>query len=295
MRIAGIAVVVTLLTSLSIITFLTPAAEYLPEGKEAKAFSALSAPAGYSLTEMKVIGEDLNNELALHINAEPDAYLAGKTDIPPLSSVVSSVSAQRVFTIIETVNPAHIDALRDALRKRFKDYPGMRGFSARGSIISGNNGGTRSVNLDIKGNDLRDLYQTGLSVMQRVEEVFDNPEVNSTPSSLVLAQPLIELRPDWNRAAELGLSAEELGYSIAALTDGAYVGKYLLDDNRVDMCLFSDNGTEQSLDNLSDLPLFVPSYGVVPLSDVVALEAISLSHLYTPELARHAPDFYADL
>ena len=40
-------------------------------------------------------------------------------------------------------------------------------------------------------------------------------------------------------------------------------------------------------DDLAKLSIFAVS----PLT----LSAISLSHLYTPELARHAPDFYADL
>jgi hypothetical protein len=36
----------------------------------------------------------------------------------------------------------------------YETFPGMRAFVSRGSIISGNDGGTRSVNLDITGQDL---------------------------------------------------------------------------------------------------------------------------------------------
>jgi len=35
--------------------------------------------------------------------------------------------------------------------------------------------------------------------------MFDRPQVNSEPSSLSLDQPLLEIRPDWERMAELGL------------------------------------------------------------------------------------------
>ena len=42
---------------------------------------------------------------------------------------------------------------------------------------------------------------------RRAREVFDRPRIQSQPSSLTLAQPLVEVRPDWDRAAELGLDA----------------------------------------------------------------------------------------
>ena len=47
-----------------------------------------------------------------------------------------------------------------AFNARFREFPGMRAFSSRGSIISSNDGGTRSVNIDIVGPDLAQLYAT---------------------------------------------------------------------------------------------------------------------------------------
>jgi multidrug efflux pump subunit AcrB len=266
---AGAVVGATFILAITIILFLTPPAEYLPEGEEAKIFSALIPPAGFNLTEMKTIGESVNKFLVPHIKADPSAFLAGKTDIPPLAFLVGFVSAERIYLVAETVNPHHIEPLREAIRQHFKQYPGMHSFSARGSIISSNDGGTRSVNLDIGGNDLRSIYQVATAAYQRAGEIFENPEIRSTPSSLSLAQPLIELRPDWDRAAELGFTAQELGYSIAALTDGAYVDEYLLEGDRVDIFLYSAAGTTQKLSALADLPLFAPQQGIVPLSAVV--------------------------
>ena len=56
--------------------------------------------------------------------------------------------------IAETINPRHIDSLIDIITEKYERYPGMRAFVARGSIITSNDGGTRSVNLDISGPDL---------------------------------------------------------------------------------------------------------------------------------------------
>ena len=56
-----------------------------------------------------------------------------------------------IFMIAETIDPDQIDALIGIVTEHFESYPGMRAFANRGSIISGNEGGTRSVNLDISG------------------------------------------------------------------------------------------------------------------------------------------------
>ena len=59
-----------------------------------------------------------------------------------------------------------------ALVKQYETYPGMRAFAARGSIISSNDGGTRSVNLDISGPDLASLFQVAQAAYARAEAVF---------------------------------------------------------------------------------------------------------------------------
>ena len=84
----------------------------------------------------------------------------------------------------------------------------MRAFTTRGSIISSNQGGTRSINLDIAGSDLGEIYAVAQAAYRRAGEIFDNPRIRSQPGSLALAQPLLQVRPRWERAAELGLSAE---------------------------------------------------------------------------------------
>ena len=83
--------------------------------------------------------------------------------------------------------------------------------------------------------------------------------------------PLVEFRPVWERAAELGFSAEELGYSVAALTDGAFVDEFFLADDKIDIFLFSTAGTDQKLDRLRDLTVASPQGAVVPVSSVAEL------------------------
>ena len=173
--------------SAALIVALTPPAEYLPEGEEAKTFSLMIAPAGYNLAEMSAVADKLHEDFVPHVGLDPDLYLSGESDVPAMSWIVTFVNSKRVFMIAETTDPSQIDDLMKVFNKRFREFPGMRGFSSRGSIISSNDGGSRSVNLDIAGARLEDIYRVANAAYRRANEVFDEPDIGSDPSSLVLA------------------------------------------------------------------------------------------------------------
>lgn len=252
-----------------VILVLTPAAEYLPEGEEPKVFAGMSPPPGYNLSAMAEIAEKVKVRLLPHIDSEPDPFNRGETAIPPLRYVNMRVSTQRLRVLAEPLDTANIDALMESLAGLFREYPGMRAFVSRGSIITSNDGGTRSINLDISGPELADIYQVAAAADARAIEVFDNPRIQSQPSSLSLAQPLVQIRPDWERAAELGLSTESLGFAVAAFTDGTYVDEFFLGDDKIDIYIYSDSGRDVVLDNLAQMPLYTNTGEVIPLGSIV--------------------------
>jgi len=257
--------------TISAILFLTPPAEYLPEGEEAKAFSRMIAPPGYSLSEMQAIARELESEFVPLLDDDPAAFSRGEAEMPALLNLTISVQPQLIRIISETQDPKHIDAWMEIITERFRQYPGMRAFSSRGSIISSNDGGTRSVNLDIAGADLAGIYQLAEEAYLRAREVFENPQIDSEPGSLVLGQPMLELRPRWDRAAELGFTAQEFGYAIAALTDGAFVDEFYLDDDKIDIFLYSNAATDQSIATIPNLPVYAPIGEVVPVAAIASL------------------------
>lgn len=247
-----------------------PEAEYLPEGEEPKAFSMMIAPPGYNLSHMQKISDELLVYFDQHLNAPSSDFAQGKTDLPSLKYYSLSVGVGNIWFLSEPNDAEHIDAMMAAITAKFKSYPGMRAFSSRGSIISSNDGGTRAVALDISGTEQVDLYRAADAVYRLASEVFDNPQVDSEPSSLTLDQPLIEIEPRWQRLAEVGMTADELGYTVAALSDGAYVDELILDDDKVDVFIFSEAGNKQSLEGLEQAPV-VTSQGLLPLNALANL------------------------
>jgi len=67
---------------------------------------------------------------------------------------------------------------------------------------------------------------------------------------------------------ELGISAGDIGFTISALTDGAFVDEFLLNDDKIDIYLYGRRGTAATLDELGQLPVYTPTGTVIPLSTV---------------------------
>ncbi|MEX2578919.1 MAG: efflux RND transporter permease subunit [Verrucomicrobiales bacterium] len=260
-----VCLVATVIFTISALYFLTPPAEYLPEGEEAKSFSTMVAPPGYNLQEMDRIVQDLQSEMLPALDDDPANFDAGRSAIPALDRITFIGRAESIRVIAVTKNPKHIDAFMRIINERFREVPGMRAFSTRGSIISSNDGGTRAVALDISGRDLPEIYRTAVEVYRLAGEHIPDSQINSAPSSLTLGQPLVEIRPRWERLEELGFSAADFGFATAALSDGAFVDEFYFSDDKIDIFLFSEAADRQELGKLEGLPMYTPGGRVLPL------------------------------
>ncbi|MBZ2169696.1 efflux RND transporter permease subunit [Marinobacter sp. F4216] len=265
-------IVVTVLVSAWVILALTPPAEYLPEGEEPKTFAFMNAPPGYNLSEMAAIARQVEDHFLPHVNADGLAYAAGETRVPPMAYLNMQVSPTGMRIIAETLEPTHIEALMDEITRVYEEFPGMRAFAAKGSIISSNDGGTRSINLDISGPDLASVYRAANAAYRQAETIFDNPRIQSQPPTLSLAQPLVQVRPDWDRVAELGLDTEAIGFTVASLTEGSYIGDFFLDDDKVDIYVYGQASEGVQLASLPDVMVHTPDGATLPLSSIATLE-----------------------
>ena len=245
-----------------------PKAEYLPEGEEQKIFVQMFAPPGYNIDEMQAIYKDMDEFLVPYIGEDPDKYARGESDLPGLNYVVGYAAAARNMVLLEATSPGQVNDLLEIVVEKIREIPGIHSFASRGSIFSSNWGGSRSINLELSGTDLVSLFDAGLKAFVKAQSVFDNPQIRPQPSSLAMGQPLVEIRPDWERASELGLDVGDLGYTIWAFSDGAFVDEFFLGDEKIDMFLYSTHGTIQRPEDVDNIMLYSPEGGMVPLSAV---------------------------
>ena len=263
-----VVIAATITASVLVMLMLTPPAEYLPEGEEPKIFATMTPPPGYNLDEMAGVADEIEQYFLPYVNDDPQRFIRGEVEVPAIKYFYLRVEPGRIRIIAETVDTRDIDPLMDVITDKYREYAGMRAFATRGSIITSNNGGTRAINLDISGPRLEDIYAVTLTAYRRAEELFDKPRLRANPATLSLAQPLVEVRPRWARAAELGISAETLGFTVAALTDGAYVDEFYLDDEKIDVYLYGATGGVRNLEDIGRLPVYTPQGTVLPLSSI---------------------------
>jgi len=272
-RIRRYATMAVIATGLGLgLVLLTPPAEYLPDGEEAKAFSSMSPPPGYNLVELAAIGDELRERFMRYVPDDSGNIQASDGALPPIAYMNMDISTDELRIISEPVEAGDIGALMAGFNAAFLEYPGMRAFSTTGSIISSNDGGTRAINIDISGADLPTIYAAATAIYDRAGEVFDGPQLLAEPSTLTLGQPLLRVEPDYVRIAELGLAAEDIGYAISALVDGAYVDEFFFADDKVDIYLYDAAGKPEDVDSLSRLPIYTQAAGILPviaLADVV--------------------------
>ncbi|MBV2090034.1 MAG: efflux RND transporter permease subunit [Candidatus Thiodiazotropha sp. (ex Ctena orbiculata)] len=268
-----LAVILIVLTGAgAILYYLTPQTEYLPEGEEAKVFTIMFAPPGYNIDTMKEHYHSVEEQFLPQLGADPEQFAKGETDIPAMTFTVSFVNNTRVFSVRGVADRQQTDEFMEIASAKAGELPGLRSFSSKGSIFSGNYGGTRSINIDISGPELQSLFDASLKVFLKSKQIFENPRVRPEPSNLTMGQPMLEVQPDWERAAELGIDTQDLGYTIWAYSDGAYVDEFFLDDDQIDMFLYSTQGNIEQPQDLESLMLYSSRGEIIPLSAIARLE-----------------------
>jgi multidrug efflux pump subunit AcrB len=267
------ALLATFFAAVFILVMLTPPGEYLPEGEEAKVFARMFAPPGYNLETMVDIWGRLDPEVTGQIGADGQDFEAGKTSIPPIHRHVAFISPGFMLFVTTPIERAHTQPLLDALTEKFRAEPGMRSFASRGSIFSDNQGGSRSINVELSGRNLEQLFATAMKAFSNANDLFDGVQVNSdpSPSTLSMSQPIARINPDWERAAELGIRQDEIGYIMWAYSDGAFVDEFFLDDDKIDMYLYSTQGAIRQPRDLENIMVHTRE-GTVQFSSLARVE-----------------------
>jgi multidrug efflux pump subunit AcrB len=150
------------------------------------------------------------------------------------------------------------------VQTRIRVSPG----SVRGLIL--NNSPVRGdVDVILQGSDPQVLEQAGAQVLAALGEAT----LASYLPDADPPQPEIQIRPDWERAADLGLSARDLGLTVQTLLDGAVATQLQRGDRLVDVRIRTPDALVQNIDALGNLPLFTSAGFPVRLGQVASIGA----------------------
>ena len=95
------------------------------------------------------------------------------------------------------------------------------------------------------------------------------PDAQILPKpSLDLSNPEIWITPKWEQAADLQITAADMGYAVDALVDGAYATDYYTGGDKIDLRIIGEEQYAKSSQSLASLPVATPTGQLVPLEAV---------------------------
>lgn len=275
-------VVVLILTclALSMAWALAPKTEYLPEGNRNLIFGIMIPPPGYSTDEFESIGKFVEGELQKYWKANPEAALDG----PPLSNFFFVAFGQRVFMGAVASDPLRAKEVVPILQRILRQVPGMIPIVKQSSLFARSAGAGRSIDVDISGPELSKLISLGQSIFGQLMTLIPDAQLRPIPS-LDLGNPEIRIIPDRDKAAKVGLTAQEIGIRVDALLDGIKVAEVRRFGNKIDLTLMGHRDTIKRIEDFQNLQLNTAIGQGVTLASVADIRLIAgptqINHLET--------------
>ena len=262
---------------------LTPPKEYLPEGNRNLVFGILIPPPGYNLDKMMEIGTSVEAQLAKYWETE-----AGTPEAEELGVLVDNfffvARGRQLFMGARSVDPLQAAKLIPILRNAASQTPALLVIVSQSSLFSSALTGGRSIDVELTGPDLDELYaETRMLYLydeNRPSEFaepilkhfpFSGGHQAVSPAGLDLTSPELHVLPHWEKASELGLTAADLGYAVNALVDGAYAGDYWHEGDKIDLVIYGSDSYIQHSQDIERLPIATPSGNLVPVSAVASV------------------------
>jgi len=324
----GMVIVGMTVASLGLVAFLIPATTYLPAGNRNLVFGFLLTPPGYSQDEYLRMADVIEAYISPYWKVEPGSPEKAELDrawvemvqaridagaIPELApggaQGLSALERDRIrrewltpppcienffyvsfngacFMGASSADPARVKPLVKLLSAGGQRIPGVYAIFMQTSLFRF--GGGNNAEVQVRGNRMEDVVQAASAMYMRCARTFGFGEAQPNPSNFNLGRPELQVTPDRERAADLGLTVVDVGLVVEACVDGAYVGDYRVGGgDTIDITLYSKDGEAETIGerqvDIAAVPIYTPSGAIVPLSAAVnmvnttALEQINHS------------------
>ena len=266
-------VIVLIGLSLGIAWAFLPKSEYLPTGNRNLVFGIILPPPGYNLDELIQIGQTIEDVLRPHWEAAetPASPQAQNLEGPAVDNMFFVAFGRSAFMGVSSADPDRVKELIPIIQGPvFGGVPGTFAIVQQSSLFQRGGGSGRAIDIEITGPDLGRLIGLGGRIFGQVSQVVPGAQSRPIPS-LDLGNPEVRIHPDRVRAADLGLTARDIGLTVNALMDGALVGGYQHQGEEIDLVLRGEEDWFRTQD-IGALPIYTPRGQVVPLNGVARIE-----------------------
>lgn len=247
---------------------MVPSMEYLPTGNRNIIFGVVLPPTGASVAEVERIGSEVQGRLLPHLNVEKDG-------VPAIHRTFFVGSPDQVFSGAVAVDPDRVSELAAFVRKALV-LPDVIGFANQGSLFGRSFGGSRSIEVDITGTDLRGMTGFAAQLMGAIKAVMPEAQVRPIPG-LDEGAPELRVEPRRAQAAALGMTSSELGLLVDVYVDGAIIGEVATGgETKRDVVMRATGIDVTGREALINAPAAVPRSDVpVPVGNVATVRELN--------------------
>jgi len=261
----GAAAVVVLVGASALGTWaLFPKVEYLPNGNRNLIIGFVLPPPGYNNDELASIGGVVAEGLRPYWDVDPEAPEARNLKYPAIRDFFFVARGRQVFVGLRSYDDLRAAELVPLLQGVIMQLPGTFGRALQTSLFERGITAGRTVDVEITGPQIERLVQLGGRITGTVMQAIPGSICVPQPS-LDLSSPEVHVLPQWDKSADLELTASELGYAVDSLVDGAYAGDYFIGGDKIDLTIVGDARYSGRMQDLDDLPIATPAGRLVPL------------------------------
>ncbi|MDC0834660.1 efflux RND transporter permease subunit [Geitlerinema sp. CS-897] len=241
---------------------------YIPKGLFVEGDRGISTvnvelPPGATLQETETVSDRLTNVLLEHPATESVFLSLGS------GGSESRVNEATITAILKPKRDREVDQQQyeDQIRPGFVEVPGARiSFQSAGA-----GGGSKDLSIVLKSDNPEALMQAANDLESQMREI---PGLVEVASSASLVKPEILIKPDVERAADLGVSVQSIARTANLATLGdieANLAKFDLPDRQIPIRVQIAEPYRHDLDTLRTLEIPTQSGSLVPLSSVAQI------------------------
>jgi HAE1 family hydrophobic/amphiphilic exporter-1 len=240
---------------------------YLPSGNQNLVIGFLIPPPGYSREEILNMGKETEKHLKPYWEARLGSEEAEALDGPPIENYFYVGVGQSVFMGAMSKDPKRVKPLERIIKAAASKIPGVLAFAFQTSLFERGISSGNSIDLEISGEDIETIKKAGVLLIPAIARSFGFPRPD--PPNFNLGGPEIIIELDQERAMEMGLDAQEAGFLVRTMVDGAVIGDFWDRDKKIDLKLISSTGTVKTTGDLDSIPVATKDGRLVPLSSFV--------------------------
>jgi len=252
---------------------LLPKVEYLPNGNRNLIIAILLPPPGYNLDQLNAMGDIVESTMRPYWDVEPNDPKNKDLEYPPIQDFFFVARNRSVFVGARSIDPLRAAELIPLIASIRDKVPGTFVVAKQASLFEQTLTGGRTIEIEVTGPEIEKLVGLGGQIMGQLmtHDLLKTSQVRPNPS-LDLSNPEVHVNPKWEQAADMQVSAREMGYAVDAFVDGAYATDYFQGGDKIDLRIMGEERFSASSEQIRNISVATPTGQVVPLQALADIQ-----------------------